>query len=91
MISEGIELLVCAPPESADHGETIENVCARVADECLDLPVRLIAANQLYEELLGHVPVGTIDAAWYRYIMHPALPRLGAAVEADLRPLLRRH
>ena len=71
VISEGIDLLVCAPPESADHGETIENVCARVADECLDLPVRLIAANQLYEEVFGHVPVGTIDAAWYRYIMHP--------------------
>jgi len=33
--------------------------------------VRLIDANQLYEETLGHVPVGTIDAAWYRYIMHP--------------------
>ena len=42
-----------------------------VADECLDLPVRLIAANQLYEEVFGHVPVGTIDSAWYRYIMHP--------------------
>ena len=42
-----------------------------VADECVDLPVRLIAANQLYEEVLGHVPVGMIDAAWYRYIMHP--------------------
>ena len=37
----------------------------------MDLPVRLIAANQLYEEVLGHVPVGMIDAAWYRYIMHP--------------------
>jgi lipopolysaccharide/colanic/teichoic acid biosynthesis glycosyltransferase len=34
-------------------------------------PVRLIAAGQLYEEVFGHVPVGMIDAAWYRYIMHP--------------------
>jgi lipopolysaccharide/colanic/teichoic acid biosynthesis glycosyltransferase len=42
-----------------------------VADFCLDLPVRMIAANQLYEQLLGHVPMGTIDAAWFRYIMHP--------------------
>ena len=31
----------------------------------------MIAANQLYEQLLGHVPMGTIDAAWFRYIMHP--------------------
>jgi lipopolysaccharide/colanic/teichoic acid biosynthesis glycosyltransferase len=33
--------------------------------------VTMIAANQLYEQLLGHVPMGTIDAAWFRYIMHP--------------------
>ena len=31
----------------------------------------MIEANQLYEELLGHVPLGTIDSAWFRYIMHP--------------------
>jgi len=24
-----------------------------------------------YEETFGHVPVGVMDAAWYRYIMHP--------------------
>ena len=48
-----------------------EELSALVADECLDLPVRLIAANQLYKEVLGHVPVGVMDAAWYRYIMHP--------------------
>jgi exopolysaccharide biosynthesis polyprenyl glycosylphosphotransferase len=69
VISERIELLVCAPSDAA--GEPLERVCAQVADECLDLPVRMIAANQLYEETLGHVPIGTIDSAWYRYIMHP--------------------
>jgi exopolysaccharide biosynthesis polyprenyl glycosylphosphotransferase len=68
VIAEGVDLLVCAPPET---GASIEDVCAQVADECLDLPVRLIAANQMYEEVFGHVPVGTIDSAWYRYIMHP--------------------
>ena len=31
----------------------------------------MLEANQLYEELLGHVPLGTTDAAWFRYIMHP--------------------
>jgi exopolysaccharide biosynthesis polyprenyl glycosylphosphotransferase len=71
VVEEGIELLICAPPVADTEGDRIEDVCARVADECLDLPVRLIAANQLYEEAFGHVPIGTIDAAWYRYIMHP--------------------
>jgi exopolysaccharide biosynthesis polyprenyl glycosylphosphotransferase len=71
VVEEGVELLVCAPPWADTEGDRIEDICARVADECLDLPVRLIAANQLYEETFGHVPIGTIDAAWYRYIMHP--------------------
>jgi exopolysaccharide biosynthesis polyprenyl glycosylphosphotransferase len=71
VVEEGIELLVCAPALADTEGDRIEDVCARVADECLDLPVRLIAANQLYEETFGHVPIGTIDAAWYRFIMHP--------------------
>src|SRR5262249_45529518 len=34
------------------------DVFERVADSCLDLPVRLIEAGQLYEDLLGHVPLG---------------------------------
>jgi lipopolysaccharide/colanic/teichoic acid biosynthesis glycosyltransferase len=46
-------------------------VCEQVASACLDLPVRMLGVNQFYEDLLGHVPIGTIDAAWYRYIMHP--------------------
>ena len=71
VVEQHVELLVCAPSPSDLGGDTDEDVCAKVAETCLDLPVRLIAANQLYEEALGHVPVGTIDAAWYRYIMHP--------------------
>lgn len=74
--SERIELLVVAPIANELEGR-VEDVCAAVADECLDLPVRLIAANQLYEEAFGHVPVGTIDAAWYRYIMHPRFRAAG--------------
>lgn len=74
--SEGIELLVVAPSAKDLEGR-IEDVSAAVADKCLDLPVRLIAANQLYEEAFGHVPVGTIDAAWYRYIMHPRFRAAG--------------
>jgi exopolysaccharide biosynthesis polyprenyl glycosylphosphotransferase len=71
VVEEGVELLICAPSVADTEGDRIEDICARVAAECLDLPVRLIAANQLYEETFGHVPIGTIDAAWYRYIMHP--------------------
>ncbi|MGH2952405.1 MAG: exopolysaccharide biosynthesis polyprenyl glycosylphosphotransferase [Solirubrobacterales bacterium] len=71
VVSQRIELLVCAPTAGDPNGDPLEEVCAHVAEECLDLPVRMIAANQLYEETLGHVPIGTIDAAWYRYIMHP--------------------
>jgi exopolysaccharide biosynthesis polyprenyl glycosylphosphotransferase len=71
VVREGIDLLVSAPVPSFAGGTSTEGISALVADECLDLPVRLIAANQLYEEVLGHVPVGVMDAAWYRYIMHP--------------------
>ncbi len=66
----GIDLLVVAPPASA-RADTERESYEVAAGACLDLPVRLIDANQLYEELLGHVPLGTIDAAWFRYIMHP--------------------
>ncbi|MEK6277520.1 MAG: sugar transferase [Actinomycetota bacterium] len=43
----------------------------RVAAECLDLPVRLIEASQLYEDLLGHLPLGQSNSAWFQYLMHP--------------------
>jgi exopolysaccharide biosynthesis polyprenyl glycosylphosphotransferase len=42
-----------------------------VAANCLDLPVRLIEATQLYEDLLGHVPLGQSNSAWFQYLMHP--------------------
>ena len=53
--------------EELTEGALLEHI----ASACLDLPVRMLDANQLYEQLLGHVPIGTIDAAWFRYIMHP--------------------
>jgi exopolysaccharide biosynthesis polyprenyl glycosylphosphotransferase len=43
----------------------------RVAADCLDMPVRLIEVSQLYEELLGHVPIGQSNAAWFQYLLHP--------------------
>jgi exopolysaccharide biosynthesis polyprenyl glycosylphosphotransferase len=71
VLSERLDLLVCAPSATDSERDSLDDICGRVADQCVDLPVRMIAANQLYEETLGHVPLGTIDAAWYRYIMHP--------------------
>ena len=70
VLEQDIELLVVAPGDDLSEVEE-RSVCETVADFCLDLPVKMIGANQLYEQLLGHVPIGTIDAAWFRYIMHP--------------------
>jgi exopolysaccharide biosynthesis polyprenyl glycosylphosphotransferase len=71
VVDERIDLIVCGSGAGDAEGLSMDAVSARVAEECLDLQVRLIASNQLYEETFGHVPVGMIDAAWYRYIMHP--------------------
>jgi lipopolysaccharide/colanic/teichoic acid biosynthesis glycosyltransferase len=63
--NESIDLLVIAP--QARRLEVFE----RAARECLDLQVRMIEATALYEDLLGHVPIGTINSAWFQFIMHP--------------------
>lgn len=42
-----------------------------VLNACLDLPVRLVTAEWLYERLLGHIPIGTINASWFQCVMHP--------------------
>jgi exopolysaccharide biosynthesis polyprenyl glycosylphosphotransferase len=62
---EGVDLLVIAPQNPRLP------VFEQVARECLDLPVRMIEATALYEEVLGHVPIGTINSAWFQFIMHP--------------------
>ena len=62
---DGIDLLVVAPqnPRLA--------VFEQIARATLDLPVRMIEATALYEDVLGHVPIGTINSAWFQFIMHP--------------------
>ena len=62
---ESIDLLVIAP-----QSRRLE-IFERAARECLDLQVRMIEATALYEDLLGHVPIGTINSAWFQFIMHP--------------------
>jgi exopolysaccharide biosynthesis polyprenyl glycosylphosphotransferase len=73
VLGHQIDLLVYSPTTLPHEGEELTEraLLDRIAQACLDLPVRMLDANQLYEELLGHVPIGTIDAAWFRYIMHP--------------------
>jgi exopolysaccharide biosynthesis polyprenyl glycosylphosphotransferase len=70
-----IDLLVhsAGPPVDGEESprHTRLEIFDQVAAECLDLPVRLIEASQLYEELLGHVPLGQSTSAWFQYLMHP--------------------
>lgn len=47
------------------------DIFERVAATCLDLPVRMVEASQLYEDLLGHVPLGQSNSAWFQYLLHP--------------------
>ncbi len=70
-----LDLLVhsAGPPVDGDDGQRHSRleIFERVAAECLDLPVRLIEASLLYEDLLGHVPLGQSTSAWFQYLMHP--------------------
>lgn len=61
----GIDLLVVSP--QTQRLQAFEFA----AKACLDLPVRMIEATALYEDVLGHVPIGTINSAWFQFIMHP--------------------
>jgi lipopolysaccharide/colanic/teichoic acid biosynthesis glycosyltransferase len=72
--SHSIDLLVHASvPATADDEQRHSRleVFEQVAASCLDLPVRLIEASQLYEDLLGHVPLGQSNSAWFQYLLHP--------------------
>jgi exopolysaccharide biosynthesis polyprenyl glycosylphosphotransferase len=62
---ERLDLLVVAPQNPRMR------VFEQVARDCLDLPMRMIEATALYEDVLGHVPIGTINSAWFQFIMHP--------------------
>ena len=55
-------------PGSSRSGRDVYDT---IAAGCLDLPVRMIDGNQLYEQVFGHVPIGTIDSAWFLFLMHP--------------------
>ena len=86
VLTHGVELLVLGPlsptteteqtllqQEGGFRGRGVSRleVFERVADACLDLPVSMIEAGQLYEQLFGHVPLGTTTSAWFQYLLHP--------------------
>jgi lipopolysaccharide/colanic/teichoic acid biosynthesis glycosyltransferase len=62
---DAIDLLVVSPENPRLP------VFEQAARASLDLPVRMIEATALYEDVLGHVPIGTINSAWFQFIMHP--------------------
>ncbi|MGH2982307.1 MAG: sugar transferase, partial [Solirubrobacterales bacterium] len=70
-----IDLLVHSAGPPVENGGAPQHsrleIFERVAEDCLDLPVRLIEASLLYEDLLGHVPLGQSTSAWFQYLMHP--------------------
>ena len=69
-----IELLVYAsgvPGHPEEPQLSRLELFERVATTCLDLNVRLLEASQLYENLLGHVPLGQSTSAWFQYLLHP--------------------
>lgn len=61
-----INLLVMPTRSDPDFDAFHETV-----ESCVDLPVRMMEASRLYEEMHGRVPIGQINAAWFAYIMHP--------------------
>jgi exopolysaccharide biosynthesis polyprenyl glycosylphosphotransferase len=65
VIDNQADLLVLSPEKPRLQ------VFEETAKACLDLPVRMIEATALYENVLGHVPIGAINSAWFQYIMHP--------------------
>lgn len=69
VLAASIDLLILTPADATDGRRARTD--RRVVDQCLDLPVRVIEGNLLYERLFGHVPIGMIDADWYMQIMDP--------------------
>jgi lipopolysaccharide/colanic/teichoic acid biosynthesis glycosyltransferase len=58
--------------EEPDRGGVSSiSVLDRVSEALLGTPTRLIGANQLYEELLGHLPLRMTTSAWFQYVLHP--------------------
>lgn len=78
VIESRLDLLVRGPGIGSDAVDM--RAYQSLAQGCMDLPVRMIDGNQFYEDLFGHVPLGTIDSDWFLHLMHPSYtptPRWG--------------
>lgn len=51
-----------------------------IARVCLVERCRVIEASALYEDVLGHVPLGSINATWFHYLMHPRYQQRSSTV-----------
>ncbi|UJA19658.1 exopolysaccharide biosynthesis polyprenyl glycosylphosphotransferase [Thermoleophilia bacterium SCSIO 60948] len=73
VLSESADLVIFALRESGSEaiGVSSIEVMESVAQQLLGTDVRLIGANQAYEDLFGHVPLATMNAAWFQYVLHP--------------------
>lgn len=58
------------------HPELFEDV----AGACLAERCRVLEASALYEDVLGHVPLGSINSTWFHYLMHPRYRRRSSAL-----------
>jgi lipopolysaccharide/colanic/teichoic acid biosynthesis glycosyltransferase len=66
-----IDLLIFGPDPGRPRPGSGSEFNRRVGLACLGRRLRLIDGNQFYEEVFGHVPLGTIDSAWYLFLVHP--------------------
>jgi exopolysaccharide biosynthesis polyprenyl glycosylphosphotransferase len=86
-----IELLVHSNGSWSPHEKPRQSrleLFDHVASACLDLPVRLLEATQLYENLLGHVPLGQANSAWFQYLLHPKFRAGSAALQRGFAVIL---
>lgn len=94
VVAEEVDLLVGGALGSPTEGArtTVGRVFEQVSACCLRVPVKFIGTNQFFEELLAHVPLGTIDATWFQYVLHPryrpASPRLKRVMGLILATML---
>jgi exopolysaccharide biosynthesis polyprenyl glycosylphosphotransferase len=71
IVGHRLDLIVCGPGAHRPELEATGGIWAQVISACDGIPIRMMGVNQFYEDLLGHVPMGTIDSAWYQYLVHP--------------------
>jgi len=71
--------------EAADpRGVSSISVLEQISAALLGTRVRLIGANQLYEELFGHLPLGTTTGAWFQYVLHPRFRMASATLKRTI-------